>query len=186
VRVVATTNKDLRRAIKRGSFREDLYYRLNVVRIHLPPLRERKADIPLLVNHFLEKYSSKNHKEVAGISETALEAFYSYHWPGNVRELENFIESAVVLSKGDKEFLELEDFPPELVTFGTEGGEETVKPGQSLMEMEKVLILRTLEAYRGNRSRTAKVLGISARTLRNKLAEYGLKKDSYYQPKLSI
>lgn len=186
VRVIATTNKDLRRAIKRGSFREDLYYRLNVVRIHLPPLRERKADIPLLANHYLEKYSSKNKKEIAGVSETVLEAFYSYHWPGNVRELENFIESAVVLSKGDKELLELEDFPPELVTFGAEGREETVKPGQSLMEIEKVLILKTLEAYRGNRSRTAKVLGISTRTLRNKLAEYGLKKESYSQPSLSI
>jgi len=186
VRVIATTNRDLRRAIKKGAFREDLYYRLNVVRIHLPPLRERKADIPLLVNHFLEKHSSKNNKKVAGISETVLEAFYSYHWPGNVRELENFVERAVVLSKEEKELLELEDFPPELVTFRAEGGEEVVKPGQSLMEIEKVLILKTLEAYRGNRSRTAKVLGISTRTLRNKLAEYGLKKDSYYQPKLSI
>lgn len=186
VRVIATTNRDLRRAIKKGSFREDLFYRLNVVRVHLPTLRERKADIPLLVNHFLEKFCSQTGKSIAGVSETVMEAFYSYHWAGNVRELENFIESAVVLARKDKEVLEIEDFPPELITFSPESGEEVLKPGQSLDEVEKLLILKTLEANRGNRSRTAKVLGISTRTLRNKLAEYGLKKDSYYQPKLSI
>lgn len=172
VRVIATTNRDLREEIRAGRFREDLYYRLNVVPIHLPPLRERKEDIPLLVQHFIRKYAEENGKLIEGITEEALELFMRYNWPGNVRELENAIEQAVVLAT--KPILEAKLFHfLNNVTGGlSPRGQGLDLSGMTLKEIEKLAILRALQETGGNRTHAAKRLGISVRTLRNKLREY--------------
>jgi two-component system response regulator HydG len=172
VRVIATTNRDLREEIRAGRFREDLYYRLNVVPIHLPPLRERKEDIPLLVQHFIRKYAEENGKHVEGVSEQVLELMMRYHWPGNVRELENAIEQAVVLTT--KPILEARLFS---FIDNMAGGPPSVASGfdfsrMTLRELEKVAILKALQDTGGNRTHAARRLGISVRTLRNKLREY--------------
>jgi DNA-binding NtrC family response regulator len=173
VRIIATSNRDLRKWIADGKFREDLFYRLNVVPIHLPPLRERKEDIPALAQHFLKKFNQENDRNIEGVSQKVFEMFLEYPWPGNVRELENYMERAVVTAKG--KILSPRDFPREL-TFGriTVPPDE-IKVGSTIYEAEKKLILKTLKAQGGNRTKTAKILGISDRTLRNKLQEYGLK-----------
>ena len=172
VRVVATTNRDLKKEVEEGNFREDLYYRLNVVPIYLPPLRERKEDIPLLVDHFLRKYCKENGKNITGIDDAALKKLMAQDWKGNVRELENHIERAVVLCR--EEILQLHHFQLE-----DEPGEKRkpyaldgLTPGITLREMEKRLILSTLSAENNNRTRASEILGISVRTLRNKLNEY--------------
>ena len=173
VRVIATSNRDLKRWIQDGKFREDLFYRLNVVPIHIPPLRERKEDIPALAQHFLEKYNLENNRQIAGISPKANELFLEYSWQGNVRELENYIERAVVTAKGS--ILTPGDFPRELSFGRLRKPSEEIEVGSTIHEAERELILRTLDAQGGNRTKTAEVLGISTRTLRNKLHEYGLK-----------
>ncbi|HID95275.1 MAG TPA: sigma-54-dependent Fis family transcriptional regulator [Candidatus Latescibacteria bacterium] len=171
VRIIATTNKNLQQEIEKGNFREDLYYRLNVIPIHLPPLRERKEDIPLLAEYFLDTYNRENGRAVEGISKRALEMLMDYDWPGNVRELENYIERAVVICRGRQ--LTQRDFPRELslgaVAVRDNGG---LKVGWTIKEAERLLISKTLEAYGGSRTKAAQTLGISTRTLRNKLAEY--------------
>jgi DNA-binding NtrC family response regulator len=173
VRVISTSNKNLREQIEKGKFREDLFYRLNVIPIHIAPLRERKEDIPILAEHFLKKYNLENNRSVEGISQKVYEMFSEYPWTGNVRELENCIERAVVTSKG--RVLTPNDFPKE-ITFGkADFAPETIGVGCSIHEAEKRLILKTLEAEGGNRTKAAEILGISTRTLRNKLQEYGLK-----------
>jgi len=173
VRIIATSNRNLKRWIEEGKFREDLFYRLNVVPIHLPPLRERKEDVPALAQHFLKKYNQENNREIEGISQRVYDMFMEYSWPGNVRELENYIERAVVTAGGKT--LTPRDFPKEL-TFGRiEVPSEEIQVGSTIHEAERKLILKTLKAQGGNRTRTAEVLGISARTLRNKLQEYRLK-----------
>lgn len=172
VRVIATSNQDLREVTRQKKFREDLYYRLNVLPIHLPPLRERKEDIPLLVDFFLERYNKESGKNVQKVDEKVLEVFMNYHWPGNVRELENYIERAVVVSK--KPFLTLSDFPKDLTYPPIEAGQEP-ETGQTLAQSEKTLILKTLRECDDNRTKAAERLGITARTLRNKLREYGMK-----------
>jgi DNA-binding NtrC family response regulator len=170
VRVIATTNQDLKQAIKEGRFREDLFFRLNVVKINLPPLREKRNDIPLLANYFLRKYRELYHKDMSTISREAMEMLLKYHWPGNVRELENQMERAVVLNSTS------EVKPNHLnLQYDLHFSERTSFSGMvglSLREMEKNLLLKTLESEGGNRTRAAQVLGITVRTLRNKLKEY--------------
>jgi DNA-binding NtrC family response regulator len=169
VRLLATTNRRLADEIEKGRFREDLFFRLNVVSIEFPPLRERREDIPLLAGHFLWRYREEMNKKVEGISPDAMDLLTAYSWPGNVRELENAIERGVVLCIG--RMLEPHDLPPEITSPQAETTSRT-NVGSSLAEAERDLILRTLKSCGGNRSRTADVLGISVRTLRNKLKEY--------------
>ena len=171
VRLIAATNRDLKEAIAKGVFREDLYYRLNVVNIHVPPLRERKEDIPLLVAAFLKEFSQENGKLIDGIDPKARLALYNYSWPGNVRQLRNSIESAVVLSKTAT--ITLEDLPPNIR--GETGGDSLRLPlGTRLAEVEKEVIRSTLAREGGNKSRTAEILGIGRKTLHRKIEEYGL------------
>ncbi len=172
VRVMATTNRDLEKTIQEGRFREDLYYRLNVVSIEFPPLRERKSDIPLLVNHFIEKYNQEMNKRIQGITKDAESLLWKNDWPGNVRQLENVIERAVVLAKGPQ--LDAPNLPPELRNsspdqINRDGGSRV---GMTVAEMERELIFKTLDSVGDNRTRAAEMLGISIRTLRNKLNDY--------------
>jgi len=173
VRIVAATNRDLKEEIKKGSFREDLYYRLNVVNIHVPPLRERRDDIPVLAMAFLREFAEENGKRIEGLEPKARRALYDYPWPGNVRELRNSIESAVVMSSGP--LVGLEDLPPGIRSSGEER-DVRVPVGSSLEDAERILIRETLAAQGGNKSRTAEILGIGRKTLYQKLEEYGLDK----------
>jgi len=170
VRVIATSNRNLKDHIANGQFRDDLYFRLNVIPIHLPPLRERAEDIPILVNHFMERYSVENKKHIDGISQQALKLLIKYHWPGNVRELENVIERAVVTS--NSETLTDSDFPVDLAVGEVGSVGEGLRIPMKLEEGSRYLILKTLEKFNGNKTRAAEALGVSARTIRNKLAEY--------------
>ena len=174
VRIVATTNRNLQEEIQKGNFREDLFYRLNVIPTRLPSLRERKDDIPNLITHFLSKYNRENEKEISGSTEKALELLMAYDWPGNVRELENYIERAVVICQ-DLQIAE-SHLPLDILTGESASGrgDNGLQVGQTVREIEKKLILKTLEANDGNRTAAADMLGISSRTLRNKLHEYGL------------
>ena len=171
VRLVATSNRNLREYIAAGRFREDLYYRLNVIPIHLAPLEERKEDVPLLVEHFIAKYNRENSRTVKGVDAQAMRLLMHYHWPGNVRELENYIERAVVT--GNKEILTEDEFPAELALGRAADSLAALRVPMKLEEGNKYLILKTLEKFNGNKPRAAEALGISARTIRNKLAEYG-------------
>jgi len=167
VRIISATNKDMKKAIASGEFREDLYYRLNVVSIELPPLRERREDIPLLAQHFLKKFVIENQKEITGFSPEATDFLLKYEWPGNVRELENAIERAVILAKDS--YIEATDLPQENSTLA-----RSSVPEESLAEMERNHILNILNEAGGNRSEAARILGISRVTLHNKLKAYGL------------
>jgi DNA-binding NtrC family response regulator len=171
VRLIAATNKDLAQAIAQGAFREDLFYRLNVVNIHVPPLRERKEDIPLLIAAFLAEFAGENGKKLDGIDPKARLALFNYSWPGNVRQLRNSIESSVVLCKGT--IISPDDLPPNV---RGESSEEVIRipVGASLSEMEKEAIRATLQREGGNKSRTAEILGIGRKTLHRKLQEFGL------------
>jgi len=172
VRIIATTNRDLQKEVAEGNFREDLYYRLNVIEIPIPPLRERGEDVPALVRSFIDRYNEENTKEIEGIADEALELLTRYDWPGNVRELENYVERAVVVARGS--LLAVEDFPTKLTSGpGERQGDAGLQVGTTVHEMERRLIMKTLEAYGGNRTEAATQLGISTRTLRNKLHEYG-------------
>lgn len=168
VRIITATNRDLREAVQRGTFREDFYYRIAVVHIDLPPLRERKEDIPLLVAHFLHRLTAEYRKEITGLTARAMEMLMAYTWPGNVRQLENWIEQAVVLV--EDRLIGVEHFPSIL-----REGEARRAPttnGLALREVEKRHILETLECLRGNRAQAARVLGISVRGLQYKLRRY--------------
>ena len=171
VRVIATSNRDLKDEVDRGDFRDDLYYRLNVIPIEIPPLRQRLEDIPLLCDYFLSKNCQKIGIPSKTLSEKTMQMFMAYPWPGNVRELENVIERATVISKN----LELKpsDFPPEIAAGVTGAIKGRLDVGVSIGHAEKILILKTLRAQGGNKTKTAEILGISTRTLRNKLQEYG-------------
>ena len=166
VRVISATNKDLRKAIEKQEFREDLYYRLNVVNIELPPLRERKEDIPLLAEHFLHKFAMENRKEVTEFSPEAIEFLLDYDWPGNVRELENAIERAIILSKDSP--ITTADLPQENLSLV---GSASI--GKNLKEVEKSHILNVLRETSENYSEAARILGVSRMTLYNKAKEYG-------------
>jgi two-component system response regulator HydG len=174
VRVIAATNRDLIQDMEEGRFREDLYYRLNVVTLHVPPLREREEDIPLLAQHFLGMFAEKNHKKIRNITPQAMDRMLKYGWPGNVRELMNAIERAVVLARS--EYLDEEDLPPVVKDEELKSQDvtpESVPGSPSLDEVEKATILKTLEASRGNKSETARRLGITRKTLHKKLKKYG-------------
>jgi two-component system response regulator AtoC len=166
VRVISATNKDLRKAIEKQEFREDLYYRLNVVNIELPPLRERKEDIPLLAEHFLNKFAMENQKEITGFSPEAMELVLDYDWPGNVRELENAIERAVILGKDS--LITVADLPQENLSLV-----RLASTGKNLKEVERNHVLNVLRETGGNYSEAARILGISRMTLYNKAREYG-------------
>jgi two-component system NtrC family response regulator/two-component system response regulator HydG len=172
VRIVAATNRDLMASVKNGKFREDLYYRLNVVALEMPPLRARPSDIPLLAMHFLNRYAKENDKAVRGFTDDALGRLVRYPWPGNVRELENAIERAVVICRG--ELIGGEDLPPAVVPAAVPGGGGGLPavPGATLAELEKYAILKTLEHTGGSTSRAAEILGISTRKIQYKLHEY--------------
>jgi two-component system response regulator HydG len=175
VRIIAATNKDLMAEIRAGRFRDDLYYRLNVVGTAMPPLRERREDIPLLAQHFLEQFSEKNRKRIKGFTPQAMDRLMRYEWPGNVRELMNAIERAVVL--GRAEYLNEQEFPLIMGEAGPEGGLPVRGAGSGEMpldEVEKTTILRTLELSNGNKSEAARRLGITRRTLHKKLKAYGV------------
>ncbi|MEK6584134.1 MAG: sigma-54 dependent transcriptional regulator [Nitrospirota bacterium] len=173
IRVIATTNRSLKKEVEAGRFREDLYYRLNVFPMAIPPLRERKGDIPLLAEHFMKKHQNKgmrvNKAFVTKISDESVRELVSHEWKGNIRELENVIERAILIADGDT----LQ--PGHLMIEGRMEGHNTpssISAGLSVREMERALILRTLEDVDGNRTKAAKMLNIGVRTLRNKLSEY--------------
>jgi DNA-binding NtrC family response regulator len=170
VRVIAATNRDLQAEIKRGAFREDLFYRLNVVTVELPPLRERRGDVPALASFFLRRYASENGKTLEMFADDALKTLVDYSWPGNVRELENVIERAVVLCDGPR--IERKHLPPSVVPADERGGPPPI-PGSTIADLERYAILKTLEACAGSTSKAATVLGVSPRKIQYKLHEYG-------------
>ena len=170
VRIVAASNRDLKERVKAGSFREDLFYRLNVVQLDVPPLRVRRSDIPLLAQHFLRRFAVENARSIEGFSDDALRVLLAYPWPGNVRELENAIERAVVMCRGT--YIGPEHLPG--------ANSETVQeaslliPGVTMAELERMAILQTLEAVDGSTARAAEMLGISRRKIQYRLKEWGL------------
>jgi two-component system response regulator HydG len=167
VRIIAATNSDLARRVAAGAFREDLYYRLNVINIELPPLRERGEDVILLANYFLQVYNQKNNKEIFGFTKPAVEVLTRYSWPGNVRELENCIERAVVLSKGP--FIDSDVLPPSVIAGKKRFESITIPIGTTLKQAELQLIQATLESTGGDKETAANVLGIASRTIYRKL-----------------
>jgi len=173
-RVMAATNKNLEEEIKKGLFREDLYYRINVVTISVPPLRERHEDIPLLADFFLKRFAEKNKRVIKGFTPRAVDLLMRYDWSGNVRELENVVERAVIMARG--EMITPMEFPENLKELDVELKEPSLNlsAGRSLKEVEKEMILRTLAETGGNRTHAADILGISRRTLQLKLKEYGV------------
>jgi DNA-binding NtrC family response regulator len=171
IRLIAATNRDLKEEIEKGRFREDLYYRLNVVTIAVPPLRERKEDLHLLINSFLKSFCAENSKEVAGIDAKALAKLNSYDWPGNVRELRNCIESAVVMTKGP--VITEADLPPSIHHVG-DADWIRVPHGSSMEKAEEIIIRETLAAQNGNKSETARILEIGRKTLHRKIDDYGI------------
>jgi len=175
IRLLAATHRDLREMVEAGTFREDLYFRLQVVTLHLPPLRERTGDIPLLIDHLIGEMSELHGREVVGITPEARTQLVRYAWPGNVRELRNCIENMVVLARGT--LLEVEDVPANVAEAGggsSGGAGGSSLAGRSLAEVERDLIAENLALMGGNREKTAKLLGIGERTLYRKIKEYGL------------
>jgi DNA-binding NtrC family response regulator len=175
VRVIAATNQDLRAALEQGTFREDLYYRLNVVPLNIPPLRERKQDIAFLANHFVRKLAPDSGRRVDGISDSAMEKLIGYHWPGNVRELENVIERALILCRGNQ--LEADDIKLEapLQRPATDSNQRNFLPeGMTLDQYEQELIREALHRADGNKSQAARLLGLTRNALRYRLTQMGL------------
>ena len=170
VRVIVATNKDLEEGVRQGTFRDDLYYRIHVIPLALPPLRERKDDIPLLIHHFLERLNRIEGKLVKGFEDNVLEAMLAYDWPGNVRELENAVERAYILCPSIT--IGLQHLPTKLVALGR--GEEGVVNEMNLLDTEKRLVIRALTSTSWNQSRAAEVLGISRKQLRTKMKNFGL------------
>jgi len=173
VRLIAATNKDLAVEVEKGNFREDLYYRLKVIEIYLPPLRDRREDIPLLVDAFIREFSNMHGKKVRGITRGAMNLMMQYEWPGNVRELKNCVEGMVIFA-GEKEVLDVSDLPEHIRTPKLPGGQMPVYVGMSLEEIEKVAIEETLKACGYDKKRAAEVLSIGLRTLYRKQKEYGI------------
>ena len=176
VRVLAATNKVPEEAVAKGELRGDLYYRLNVFNIHMPPLREHKDDVPQLVESLLNDMNNKHSRDVAGVSDSVLQAFMTYNWPGNVREVRNTLERAVIVCDG--KLVELKHLPPNFGSGGLkisagDGDSIRMDVGTTVEEAEKMLILKTLAATNNNKTRAAEILGISLKTLHNKLKEYG-------------
>ena len=176
VRIIATTNRNLSDCVRDGSFREDLFYRLNVVNVTMPPLRERLGDVRILTQHFMHVYAEKNGQAGASITETALSLLEAHTWPGNVRELENIIERAIITAK-DSAIVERDIVLERRESLSFLGASDMNTsqgwtPGTTLNQIERNVIIEALKFHQGNRTHTAKALGISIRTLRNKLAEY--------------
>ncbi len=174
VRVVAATNRDLKQRVDEGRFREDLYYRLKVVQLDVPPLRVRRSDIPLLAQTFVRKYARENDREVNDFTQRALQHLMIYPWPGNVRELENAIERAVVMCEGD--LIDIDDLPTSAHAKLDNGSVLALIPGITMSELERMAILRTLDAVDGSTARAAEILGISQRKIQYRVKEWG------YQP----
>ena len=170
VRVICATNRDLKEEIRKGQFREDLYFRLHVFTIDLPPLKERREDIPLLVHHFIEKFNAETGKHVQGVSAAAMSVLQGYAWPGNIRELRNTVERAMILTDGDS--IDEEHLPPDMRPARPEAATLRVPLGIQLRVVEKDYILASLQRNGGNKARTAELLGISEKTLYNKLNRY--------------
>ncbi len=172
VRIIAATNKDLEVEIKEGRFREDLYYRLNVINLELPPLRERREDIGLLTGSFLVKYASKNKKDIKGFSSQSARLLSNYGWPGNVRELENVVERAVVMARN--EFIEPGNLPSNISQSLKKAKKDTfrIPSGTTMKEIEKKVILETLHTTNGSKSKAAKILGLSTRKIEYKIKEW--------------
>jgi DNA-binding NtrC family response regulator len=177
IRVISATNTNLEDAVMRGKFRQDLYFRLNVIPISIPPLRERKEDIPLLAKHFLNKFNTAFNKKIPGFTEKALDAFTKYHWPGNIRELENLIERIVVLSSGN-EIMDLKDIPLEILMDSGQDIQELEPRKVGLIKIreaiEKRIILNILEATQWNQTETAKILKVNRNTLIQKAKQLGI------------
>lgn len=175
VRLIAATNRNLEEEVQNGHFREDLYYRLNVVSLHVPPLCERHSDIPLLTNHFLEKYAKKNNRKVEGITPRCMDMLIHYHWPGNVRELENAIERGIILMRGD--FLDETGLPITVRKAFDNPNDHSAAPMNSpatLEEAERMVIKKTMEETGGNKSEASRRLNITRKTLLSKLNKYNL------------
>jgi transcriptional regulator with PAS, ATPase and Fis domain len=176
VRVIAATNQNLEDLIAQGKFRKDLFYRLNIISIEIPPLRERKEDVTLLIDDFIEKHSKHTSKKIEGLSDEALSVLVNYDWPGNVRELENVIERAIILSKGP--VITPRDFPETLANQSAEGKlSNDLKLKEALKSPEKDLIIKALDSVAWNRNDAAKALDINRTTLYKKMQKYGLLKD---------
>jgi DNA-binding NtrC family response regulator len=173
VRLIVATNRDLKAAVDAGEFREDLYYRVHVVKIEVPPLRERREDIPLLVDHFIRKYAARNNKNVTGITDKALSVLRSGDYPGNIRELENMIENAVVLAQSDR--ITVDQLPQAMRQKAVSPDSITVPMGVSIKEVEKEVIKATLERTGNNKTKAAALLGMGVRTLHRKIDEYRLR-----------
>jgi len=174
VRVISATNRDLEKLVKEGTFREDLYWRLNVVRINLPPLREHKEDIPILVNHFLNKYAKENNKPLPQLEPEVMDALINYDWNGNVRELANVIERAVVLSPSG--VISMKHLPKRITE--KTGWIAYKESSLNLLEVEKSLILRALNTTGWNQTKASQILGISRKQLRTKMKHHGLLNES--------
>jgi two-component system response regulator HydG len=174
VRVIAATNAPLEKRLAAGTFREDLFFRLNVFTLTLPPLRDRPEDVPLLAQAFIEEYARENEKTVVGYSDEALMMMMRYSWPGNVRELRNAVQRAVILAK--EEEIQLADLPPavrpNVRVDPSRPHSLTIQVGTPLSDVEKAVILETLQVCKGNKTRAAGMLGISAKTLHLKLKQY--------------
>ena len=175
VRVIAATNVNPEEAVQKGTLRDDLYYRLNVFSLRLPTLRERKEDLPLLVQAFINEFNARNHKAIAGLDQQAMRMVEHYGWPGNVRELRNVIERATILAPGP--FIEVKHLPPALTDEPSVPNHPQVAlgPGTTVEEAERRLIVMTLEHTRDNKTRAAEILGISLKTLHNKLNKLRLR-----------
>jgi len=169
IRIIAASNRDLQEAVKNGTFREDLYYRLNVVNIKLPPLRERKEDTPFLVNFFIDKFNQKYHMNVKGISQRAMSFLIDYGWSGNVRELENTIESILVINSPG--VIDIQHLPQEIKDSQEKREVIPIKIGTPLEEVEREILIQTLKATKGNKRRAAELLGINVRTIHRKMEE---------------
>lgn len=169
VRIVAATNRNLEQEIRNGNFREDLYYRLNVVHIEVPPLRERKEDIPLLISSFIDTFNQEDGRHVEGFTNSARKALLAYSWPGNIRELRNTVESCVVLARGT--MIDVDELPPHIAS-RDEDETVSINVGTTLEEAEKKIILSTVAHYKGNKTKAAEVLAIGRKTLHRKLEEY--------------
>ena len=179
VRIIATTNRSLSQCVQEGTFREDLFYRLNVVNLTLPPLRERIGDIEILATSMIEKYAQKNRKSVTGITQESLSFLQAHQWPGNIRELENAIERSVITSQDEKiglKDLVIESSSSRDTSLNSDAPDtdKTWIPGRTLDDIERTVIISALQYHQGNRTHTAKALGISIRTLRNKISDYKL------------
>ncbi|MGB4351227.1 MAG: sigma-54 dependent transcriptional regulator [Tissierellaceae bacterium] len=175
VRIIAATNKDLMAEVEAGNFREDLYYRLNVVNIHIPPLRERKEDIPVLAEKFLMEFAKTYDKKVKHLDFQTMDILMNYNWRGNIRELRNVIERSVLVCDHKEEILEKGHLPYELT--GVENPEKEANENMTLSQYEKIIIRNTLRKYGGNKTQTAKALGIRRQTLYNKIKEYNLEEN---------